>query len=190
MNRVGFRRALTVCAFAAAGCLSALPARADDMKDNPKYQAWAKFKPGSNSTIATDIEAGPNKIHLEITRTLISVTDKEAVIESVTTVNMMGQDHKQPPTRETIPVQIGKDQIKSTDDKDVEAMGKTFKCKVWEAAGDPDAKPQAHAAPGMDPSKKAVIYASDEVPGGIVKIEATGRGDKQVVFLLTAMEAK
>jgi hypothetical protein len=193
MDRVYFRRALVAVAIAALSCLSTVTARAaDDTKDNPKYQAWAKFKAGSTNTIATDIERGPNKIHVEITRTLISVSDKEVVVESVTTANVMGHDHAAPATRETIPAQIAKDQIKPVDDKekDVEAMGKTFKCKTWEWVGDPNAKPDAHSATGTDPTKKVVVYASEDVPGGIVKMEATGKGDVPIVFVLTAMEAK
>ena len=190
MNRVHIRRALIVCAVTAASFFSSLPARAGEMKDNPKYQAWAKFKPGSTNTLSTDIEMGPNKIHLDITRKLVSVTDKEIVVETVSTATVMGHDHAQPATTETIPAQTDKDEIKGTGEKEVEAMGKTFKCKVWEAAGSPDSKPAPHAAPGSDMTQKATVYTSDEVPGGLVKMETAGRAGAPIVFTLSAMESK
>jgi hypothetical protein len=175
----------------AVGCFSAISARAGDMVDNHKYQVWAKFKPGSSSTIATDMEKGTAKFHLEMTRTLISIDSDNAVVETVSKVTVMGQEHAAPARRETIPVKIDKekDSIKETGDKDIDAMGKTFKCKVFEATGDPDA-PAAHGPAANPDTMKATVYISEDVPGGLVRLDSNGQDGKAITFILTAMESK
>jgi hypothetical protein len=186
-----FGRAILISVCFAVGCLSAIPARAGDMVDNQKYQVWAKFKPGSFSTVSMDMEKGATKIHLELTRTLISVDSDNAVVETVSKMTFMGQDHASPARRETISAKIDKDKdsIRETGNKDIDAMGKTFKCKVFEATGDPDA-PASHGPSVNLDTMKATVYISDTVPGGLVRLDSNGQDGKPVILVLTAMESK
>jgi hypothetical protein len=162
--------------------------RAGEMIENPKYHAWVKFKPGSNSTVTADMDIQGSKIHISMTRTLISIDDSTAVVETKSTVSVMGHDHAAPARQESIPAKTDKDLITQTGEKDVEAMDKTFKCKVYEAKEDPNAGP-TRGAPNPD-AMKATVYASDDVPGGLVRLEATQKDGKPLTFILTAMESK
>ena len=168
-----------------------MPARAGDMVDNHKYQAWAKFKPGSSSTISADIDKAGNKIHLDMTRKLVSLDDDKVVIEVASTVTFMGHDHAAPTRQETYPAKIDKEKvdIKKTGDKEIDAMGKTFKCTVYEATGDPDA-PTGRGAVMNPDNMKATAYISDDVPGGLVRLDGKGQDGKDMTLVLTAMETK
>jgi hypothetical protein len=37
---------------------------------------------------------------------------------------------------------------------------------------------------------KATVYISDDVPGGLVRLEGTGKNGKELTFILTGMESK
>jgi hypothetical protein len=188
MNRSRLYRGILVCALAGTPLFAGSAARAGDAVANPKYEAWAKFKPGSSETVSADMEVQASKIHIQMTRTLISIDDNNAVVETKSTVNLMGQDHESPARQETIPAKSDTDQLKQTGEKDIEAMNKTFKCKVYDTKGDPNAKP-TRGAPDPE-SMKATVYASDEVPGGLVRLEAAQKDGKELTFILTAMESK
>jgi hypothetical protein len=171
--------------------LSCLPARAGDTKDNPNYQVWAKFKPGSSSTVVADIRDGQDNIHIETTRTLVSVTADQVVVKMVSIRKTKGHETTQTPVNQTFAAKIDKEEIKETGTRDMDAMGKTFKCRVWDSA---PAKPapaagqdsKIVAAEGM----KATIYVSDEVPGGVVRLDGVAQNGQSVTFILTKFEAK
>jgi hypothetical protein len=188
MFRNPISRRVLVAAIFLIGGFSGVTAKADDAAPNLKYTAWAKYKPGSTETIAGDIDSPAGKMHLEMVRTLISVTDDQVVVETKTKMDMGGQTRESPAVKETIKATGDKDEIKQTGEESVDAMGKTFKCKVYEAAKT-DSAPATPAAPGPN-MNKAKVWACEDVPGGVVKLEATGRGGKSITFTLTAMEAK
>ena len=166
-------------------------ARADDTRDNPNYQVWSKFKPGSTSTVSADLRDGQDNIHVETTRTLVSITADQVVIHKVSTATQKGHIKTQAPVTETIPAKTTKDEIKETGHKDVDAMGKTFNCRVWDSTTAP---PKANTGPGAKPAPgdgvKATIYISDDVPGGIVRLDGTGPNGQSLVFVLTKFETK
>ena len=188
-NRIGLLWVLA--GLCIAFCLP-LPAQAGDLKDNPNYQIWSKFKPGSSSTVTADIRDGDDNMHVETTRTLVSVTDDEVLVKTVSKLRRKGKETTQQPVSQTIKAKTDKDEIKQTGDKDTEAMGKTFKCKIWDSAG-PKAteKPKPGEHKTTDPGAiKATIYVSDEVPGGIVRLDGVGANGETVTFVLTKFEAK
>jgi hypothetical protein len=166
-------------------------ARAEDEVANPKYTAWSKFKPGSSNTVSADVDMGGTHVHINVKRTLISVTDAEVVVELKSTVTVMGRDQQGQPIQQTFDAKADKDVITQKGQQDVDAMGKTFKCTVYEATTKEDVKPdpQAKPMPGAN-AKTATVYTSDDVPGGLVKLETQGQDGKSMVFILTAMEAK
>jgi hypothetical protein len=188
-----FVSGVLIAAAVSAGFLCGTAARAADAVENPKYHAWSKFKAGSNETLAADVEAGPQKMHVEVTRTLVSITADEAVVESKTKIDIMGHSHESPGRQETIKATSDKEEVTQTGEETIDAMGKTFKCKVYESKGKTDA-PAAPAGPGAAAGNpdgpKGTVWASDDVPGGVVKIASTGRNGKAVTFILTGMESK
>jgi hypothetical protein len=158
-------------------------ARADD--PNPRYTAWAKYSVGSNQTIEGDINRGQMVIHSKTITTLKQVADDHVTVTIQTTVSVNGQDHSQPPHDQDIPATSDASKYKEDGEEDVTAVGKTFKCKVYEFTGAAPAGPPG-AASGPSTAK---VWACEDVPGGVVKINVSG-GAVDVTMLLTAYEAK
>jgi hypothetical protein len=197
MNRV--RTLSFVSAFALVIGGATVGARAEQI-DSPRYQAWSKFKVGSSHTLSGEMNAGGMQIQSEMTQKLVEVADDHVAIETTNTTNVMGRDHTTPPRREIIPAKEDIKDAKEIGTEDVQAMGKTFTCKVWEVtdmpaapAGRPGAKPddqQRHSS--------AKIWSSTDVPGGLVKMEMKshaggpqGQGpDLTMTYLLKSYEAK
>jgi hypothetical protein len=165
--------------------LSCPLARAEDSVANPKYLAWSKFKPGSSETFEADIQSQGTRYHIQTTQTLVSLSDDAAVVETVSTATVQGQKPNQSTKRETFKARAGPTDLKQLGEKEVDAMGKTFKCKVFEGTGKP-----AAAANANPTAMKGTIYISDDVPGGLVRLDAVGADGKIQTFILTAMDAK
>ena len=168
-------------------------AKAADEVDNPQYTHWAKFKAGSSSTLTCDSKVGPNAIdiHIETTTTLDSVTPDEVALTSSSKVDVMGHSNNPVPVKKTIKAKAPAHESKQAGEKDVQAMGKTFKCKVFELTGNAAAANNAKGANAKNvKDAKATIYVNGDVPGGLVKMELTGGDGKTMVFNLTAMTAK
>ena len=95
------------------------------------------------------------------------------------TMNIAGQNNELSPQKQDIPAQIAKRTITQSATEKVDAAGKTFECKVYEMSNDESGQPGA----------KAKVWLSDEVPGGVVKLEAT-LPNGSVTGSLTKFEAK
>ena len=93
-------------------------------------------------------------------------------------MNIAGQNQEIPPQKQTILAKIEKQNITEVGAEKVEAAGKTLDTKVYEMAG---------GAPGQ--TGKAKAWISDQVPGGVVKLEAkTPQG--AVAGMLKGFEVK
>ena len=100
-------------------------------------------------------------------------------VEISGTMNIAGQKNELPPQKQDIPAQIAKRSITQVATEKVEAAGKTFDCKVYEMLSDESAQNNA----------KARVWLSDEVPGGVVKLEAS-MPQGSVTGTLTSFETK
>jgi hypothetical protein len=173
------------------GMFVSTTARGADDVDSPRYAAWSKFKPGSSSTLSSDITAGPNTVHIDMTSTLVSVADDQIEIESVSKVEAMGHTNNPTPVKRTIKSKVPAQDVKENGTQDVKAMDKTFTCKVLELSGNSasDAAPRNGDRPAPK-DVKVVLYINGDVPGGLVKIEMTPTNGQTMTFLLSAMEVK
>jgi hypothetical protein len=186
-----FRFSSSVAAFAFAMSFALVGAvRADDtMSDNPAYQSWAKFKPGTVVKYSTDANAGGNASSMEITQTLKGVDADKATIEVKMSMVMAGNKTDLPATTHEIPAKIKKgdpgaaqtaDAPKTeTSTEDVQAAGKTYSCKKTTITSD---------ANGM--TTKATTWTCDDVPGTMVKMESesTGAMSMSTKMMLTDFE--
>jgi hypothetical protein len=190
MKTVSKRRLLVLASVLVLGFAAIVPARGDEapMVDSPQYAAWAKFKPDSSSTLSADMKMGPNTVHVETTTTLKSVTPEKVEVQSAGKMSFMGHDNETPVQTRTIAAKEAKQDKKDLGEQDVAAMGKTFKCKVYEITGANAGAPSAHGGAGAD--AKATIYVSDDVPGGLVKMDIAGANGQKMTFTLTAMDSK
>jgi hypothetical protein len=152
-------------------------AKADQI-DNPRFTAWARFGVGSSETIDATVNNGGFQMEIELQFTLADKADDHVDLNVTSSVVVMGQPHSNT-HQETVPAKIDSGNVQQLPNESVDAAGKTFDCKVYQI---PDMRNQ---------QAKAKIWASEQVPGGLVKMEATGpQGNATVTYLLKSYEAK
>lgn len=146
-----------------AGLARAEETAAPVMIDNPQYQAWASYGVGSSETLEGQMDGGNGqKIKMESTQTLTQKTDDQVKLEITVTMEMMGQKHTMPPKEQVVEARIEKQEIEQVGEEEVTAAGQTFTCKVYEG----------HSTNGKSADSSVKIWFSEEVPGGVVKMEA------------------
>ena len=101
------RVALAVVVLAAWGLFAGLAAAAQKI-DNPVYQDWARFKPGSFVTHKAVADMGAMTSETTITNTLKQVTPEKVVVEMAMVTKVAGQDMKMPPQTMEHPAKIDK----------------------------------------------------------------------------------
>jgi hypothetical protein len=131
--------------------------------DDPRYTYWSKFKPGSFQTVETRTDASGQKMLVLITTTLLDVTPEKLTVE-VKTETTAGT--KKLPTR-TKKTEVLAKRDKPADSsfkeskEDVKVGAKTYSCLLMEeTTGDMHIK----------------SWMSDQVPGGVVKMEMNSDG--------------
>lgn len=188
-----FRGSLTfvVCAFAMSfGFISTV--RADDtMIDNPAYTNWAKFKPGTLVKYSMEVNAMGNASSTETTQTLKNVAADKVTVEMKSSMVVAGNKMDMPPTLQEIPAKIKKPDTSAvqpadapkteTSTEDVQAAGKTYSCKKTTVSSDQN---------GM--TTKATTWTCDDVPSGVVKLEAETSGSmtSSTKMVLTDVETQ
>src|SRR5262249_52634505 len=92
-----------------------LPATADDkdeMVDNPRYTAWANFKPGATSTVfeKTTYSGDKNPVPDQkvVTYTLLSVSPDKVVVRAVVVEQELLGTVENAPTKHTYPAKLKK----------------------------------------------------------------------------------
>jgi hypothetical protein len=168
---------------------AASPAHADQV-DNPHYQVWARFKPGSSRVWTGTVQVGPLRIQVRMVSTLEEVTPDHVTIETRTTTDFGQGSHTGKPVRETQDARIEDEEIKDLGRQTVQAMGRSFDCRVYQMKDD--------TVNGMERpwGGKAKVWISPEVPGGVVKFDVnpqnTSASDQNaiIVYELSGYEAK
>jgi hypothetical protein len=122
---------------------------------------------------------GQVKMDMEMTYKLVEKADDHVTLEISTTMTMMGQQHTAPARQQVVKAKVDKMDAVEKGQEKVDAAGKTFDCKIWEI---PDTNPN-------HPDARAKIWANEEVPGGLVKIEASSQRGT-VTYLLKGFEVK
>lgn len=133
--------------------------------DNPAYSAWSSYGIGSSETLDAKVNANGHEMNIQTTRKLVEKTDDYVKIEINSTMTMVGQNHDLPTQTMTVPAKMEKKDVKALGTEDVQAAGKTFSCKVFEVT----------ELSSRDPEDKARIWVSPDVPGGVVKMEASSQ---------------
>jgi hypothetical protein len=156
---------------------------AQDTIDNPEFAAWKKFKKGTSVTMKATSSAMGFSSEMLTTMTLVEVGDDKVVVETSGMSKAMGMEFKIPATKRDVPktVQIPKG-AKKPDPK-----------------GEPEPKkPEGTYEEGTETLKiagtelktkwykfrsemggiktDAKMWVSEDVPGGMVKMEATTTG--------------
>ena len=147
--------------------------------DNPQYALWSTFRPGSSATMAGDLDAGAmGKVHLEVTQTLQSVAPDAITLSQATRLTLSGQPQPaRPPAKQVIPAKQAAADMTPAGTADVQALGKTFSCRVYDVG-------RAGGGP------KGTAYVASGVPGGVVKLVLVGPNGRSLTFVLSATDVK
>jgi len=156
--------------------LSIAAARADDtMVDNPAYQSWVKYKPGTLVKYSIESNSMGNVSTIVMMEVLKDVTPDNATVDLSMTMVVSGNKMDLPPTKREIPAKIKKADPAATQTADVpkietareniEAAGKTYSCTRTTTSSD---------ASGL--ITESVVWTCDDVPGTMVKSDAKSTG--------------
>ena len=166
-------------------CLLAGSAVAAELVENPAYQNWANYKPGTSITHTQEAITGGMNMTMEMTQTLKEITPEKAVVEMGMKNSMMpgaGQSHAM-----DIPAKIEADKVqtsgkmpegfkgesKSLGKEKIKVGEKEYECEVTQFKGE-----------GQGMTTEGKSWTSDQVPGTMVKMEMKASGDQG------AMESK
>lgn len=136
--------------------VSATPLRAGQV-ENPEYKAWASFKVGSSRTLTGKTTGGFKTIELQDQAILVEIQNDKVMILHP---NGVAQVKPAP-----LPAKVDEKNAKLVGTETVQAMGKSFKCKVYEMA--------KISSPNGAKSSQTKKWICDDVPGGIVKVEVS-----------------
>lgn len=145
-------------------------------KDNPDYRAWTGFGPGSWVKLVMESAPGGRKTLREDIVRLVRLTPEQAVVERQTRTTADGRSVPQAPYLETIPAKRDRlDEILREGEEEIEVAGRRLRCRVLELER------------MLDGQKKRVkLWASDEVPGGAVRMELRAPGAESPELTLRA----
>lgn len=135
-------------------------------KDNPQFEAWKGFKPGSWVKHAMKMNAGGQEIQSETTTTLLEQSAEKIVIEVKNKMKVGGQEIETPAQKQEITPAQDKEKtgdFKKEGEEEVEAAGKKYKTTLYTTE-------QSQGGQKM----KGKIWISKDVPGGMVKGEFSG----------------
>ena len=139
----------------------ALLSPAPQAKEYHEFDYWSGHKVGSSVTMKLEMEAQGAKILVELTRTIIELGTDKLVVESKTKVSVGGMAQPESTEKEDIQKDKDKDPIKveKEGEEEIEVAGKKIKCRWIE---------------GTQKETKLKFWVTKDVPGGVVKGEASG----------------
>lgn len=135
-------------------------------QENPQFESWKSFKPGSWVKHRMKMNAGGQEIESETTTTLLEQTAEKIVLEVKNKMTMGGQTMELPAQKQEVTPTADKAKqgdIKKVGDEKVEAAGKTYACTVYTTEV---------TESGQKMNGK--LWISKDVPGGMVKGEFSG----------------
>jgi hypothetical protein len=183
-------RSFLICSLlAVVGLLSSVVSAAD-MVDNPGYQMWSKYKPGTTVVYKHVIKANEMNMTMEMTQKLTEITPEHAVVE-ISMVNSAMPDMAMPARKLDFPAKAEKEKIvdgkvppgmkadaKHLANETIEADGKKYDCEVTQFSGEVQGQ-----------SVEGKSWTCKDVPGSMVKMESKGTGDRKMDMTMTLAKA-
>lgn len=177
---------------AAALVLSAGGVMAETV-DNPEFANWKKFPKGTTITLKVTSDTGGMGSETSMTVKLVEAGADKVVLEATTTIKVMGREIKTPPTKREVartvelPKGAKKDEFKAGKPPGtVEQGSETVKV----GAGSFKTKWFKYKAEMGALKTEAKVWRSDDVPGGMVKMEATNSGPVSGKMKMELLEFK
>jgi hypothetical protein len=170
---------LTALASAALVALAAGPAAAQETIDNGEFTSWSKFKPGTSITTRMTTSTAGMTNEVTTTITLVEVGTDKVVLETSGVTKAMGMEFKLPAAKrdvsKTIPLPKGVKKPAAPGTKPEAAYEEGMETlKV----GGTEVKAKWYKVKSETGGLKsdAKVWTSDDVPGTMVKMEATTTG--------------
>ena len=135
-------------------------------KENPQFDAWKAFKPGTWVKHHMKMDAGGQEIESETTTTLLEQTPEKIVVEVKNKMTVGGQTIETPAQKQEITPknEAGKmGDFKKEGEAEVEAAGKKYQTTIYSTE-------QGEGGQKV----KGKVWISKDVPGGMVKGEFSG----------------
>jgi hypothetical protein len=134
----------------------------------PEYDSWANCKVGSTVRFKIERDDKGRKMEAELTVKLLELTAEKAVLDSRPKMKVGGKTVDAPPEKTTIKAkEVAAGKIEKESEEELDLAGKKVKCRVIEAVAEIG-----------DGKVRKKLWLSPEIPGGIVKSEIKGDGDK------------
>ena len=185
MNIRNIRTTVPVASLVLFSLLCVPSLRAAEMVDNPRYAAWAKYKPGSNVSVTQELgggNGGKGMTNLIIER-LLDVTPEKAMVEYAITLQMGSAKHTSKRNVD-IPAKVEKGHeelapdvtgtTKEAGSEKVTIGEKTYDCKIIEFTGE--------SKRGKASGK---VWKTPEIPGGVAKTETHLEGPRPTTMTMT-----
>lgn len=179
-------KVLKSCAVGMAAVAVCTSVFAAELVDNPRYQAWAKYKAGTNVKMDMSTNAGGQNMKSAMTTTLKEVTPEKVVLEMKTSMTMPGMaapmDNVMTMTepakieaakiKPTNPEQMPNCKVIGKGTEDVKIGDKTYKCNWYEVEVE---------SQGMKVTSK--MWTCDELPDKMIKNETkTGTVNNSMIL--------
>ena len=170
-------------------------ASAEDV-ENPEFASWSKFKKGTTVTLKMMTTAANVTSEVLMTTTLVETGADKVVVETSTVTKFNGMEFKAPAAKRDVAKTIKlPDGVKKPDPKDpkVEKPTGTFEegTETLKIGGTEIKtkwfKAKAEVAGNKTESK---TWMSDDVPGSLVKMEATTTGAAPSTIRMELIEFK
>jgi hypothetical protein len=154
-------------------------ATAQEKIANPEFAQWSKFKKGTSVTLKTVSEAAGVRGEMTITMTLVEVGADKLVVATSSTAKANGMEFNSPPMNRDVPriIELPKG-VKKETLENYKPEGKyeegTETLKV--AGVEVKTKWYKYKFESEGVKSEGKMWTSDEVPGWVVKTEATTSG--------------
>jgi len=158
----------------------------DDLIDNPAYQSWAKYKPGTWVEYQTDSEAMGSKNTIITTQTLKDLSPDKATIVIQSSMTVSGNKMDMPAQTQEITAKIKRPPAPPANSEapkteqgaeDIKVGAKTYSCKWTQVTTEQN---------GMKTVAKT--WTCDDVPGLVVKMESSTSGSMTATNTMALVE--
>ncbi|MFH0962389.1 MAG: hypothetical protein V2A58_00085 [Planctomycetota bacterium] len=180
---IGHVAALAVLGLLCAGAWSA------EQIDNPMYQNWARFKPGTFIIQQTTTKTEEMNPETRMTYTLKEVTPERVVLEMVMAVVVEGNEMKMPPQTIVHPAKIDKPEPEGGEvvkpvllgqgSEEIAVKGNKIKT-TWVKS---QIKQEGETS-------IVTIWTSEEIPGSMVKMVTETKGDEPATTTMALVDFK
>jgi len=162
------------CAVVWAGC-GMSSAAGEEKMENPEYQNWARFKPGSYVVLEMLNTAMGTTTESTMTQTLKALTPDKAVVETQIVAVIAERSHRMPSQAREIPARLAKAEAEkqttpegkvAEGEEELEIAGQRFKAKWVES----EVRHGGHLI-------KTRVWTCQEMPGQVLKMTVSTKGE-------------